>query len=84
MVAKEVARQNLTFCALQEVRHRNTGDEIINLNNGEKYRFIWSGKKKRRDAGVGILVKNDPSIITEDPDFSNSRIMALNINIYGF
>lgn len=84
MVAKEVARQNLTFCALQEVRHRNTGDEMINLNNGEKYRFIWSGKKKRRDAGVGILVKNDPSIIIEDPDFSNSRIMALNINIYGF
>ena len=50
MIATEVARANLSFCALQEVRHRNTGDKIIELNSGKKYRFFWCGQKKN----VGI------------------------------
>lgn len=84
MVAKEIERQNLLFCAIQEVKHRNAGDKMIHLDTGTKYRFIWCGKKKRRDAGVGILVKQDPKVIISDPDFSDPRIMALNMNVYGF
>ena len=58
-ITKEVARANLTFCILQEVRHRNTGKKVIELNNGERYNFLWCGKKKRRDAGVGVLIRSE-------------------------
>lgn len=84
MVTKEVARQNLLFCALQEVRHRNTGDKTINLDTGQSYRFIWCGQKKRRDFGVGILIKNDPRVIASKPIFNNPRVIALDIDVYGF
>ena len=84
MIATEVARANLSFCALQEVRHRNTGDKIIELNSGKKYRFFWCGQKKRRDYGVGILIKIDPNIIISEPDFNTPRLMALNLTVYGF
>ena len=49
-VTKEVAKANLDFFCLQEVRHRSTGRNIIELNSGEKYEFIWCGQKKN----VGI------------------------------
>ena len=32
IIAKDAARQNLSFCALQEVRHRGTDSKIIELN----------------------------------------------------
>ena len=57
MITKQVAQAKLSFCCLQEVRHRNTGNKIISLDTGEQYIFIWCGQKRRRDAGVGILIK---------------------------
>ena len=35
MIAKEVAKLNLAYCVLQEVRHRNTGNKIIQLNQDD-------------------------------------------------
>ena len=84
MIAKEAARLNLSFCALQEVRHRGIGNKIIELNTGEKYQFFWCGQKKRRDYGVGILVKVDPRIIVTEPDFNTPRVMAINLTMFGF
>ena len=84
MIAKEAARLNLSFCALQEVRHRGIGNKIIELNTGEKYQFYWCGQKKRRDYGVGILVKVDPRIIVTEPDFNTPRVMAINLTMFGF
>ena len=84
MIAKEVAKLNLAYCVLQEVRHRNTGNKIIQLNTGEKFQFYWCGQKKRRDFGVGILVKVDPKIHISEPDFNTPRVMGINLNIYGF
>ena len=84
IIAKEAARQNLSFCALQEVRHRGTGNKIIELNTGEKYHFYWCGQKKRRDCGVGILVKADPRIVLTEPDFNTPRVMAINLTVSGF
>ena len=46
-ITKEVGRANLSFCCLQEVRHRNTGKKLIALNNGIQYSFLWCGQKKR-------------------------------------
>ena len=45
MIATEVARVNLSFCTLQEVRHRNTGDKIIELNSGKKIDFFGVVKR---------------------------------------
>ena len=84
MIATEIDNANLTFCCMQEVRYRNTGKKIIRLKNGAKYVFIWSGNKKRRDAGVGFLIKDHPKIEISEPEVSNSRITAINMTIFGF
>jgi len=83
-VAKEAARAGLAFCCLQEVRYLNTGNQSITLNTGEKYEFMWCGMKKRREAGVGILIRIDPEISISEPDVINPRVMAVNIKIFGF
>jgi exonuclease III len=57
-IAKEIARENITICCLQEVKYRNTGMKIIELDTGVKYSFFWCGQKKRRAAGVGLLIKS--------------------------
>ena len=84
MIAKEVAKTKLLICSLQEVRYRNNGHKVVTLDTGESYAFLWCGRKKRRDAGVGVLIKLCKSITFEDPDFSDPRLMALNIEINGF
>ena len=40
--------------------------------------------KKRRDAGVGFLIKIDATITATDPDICDPRIMAINMTIAGF
>ena len=84
MIAKEVSSANLAFCCLQEVRYRNMGKKLIKLDTGESFAFWWCGMKKRRDAGVGILVKVDNDIIADDPDINEPRLMALNMKVHGF
>ena len=83
-IAKEAAKADLSFCCLQEVRYRNCGNKVIALDTGERFVFLWSGQKKRRDAGVGILIKQSKDIVFDDPDVLDPRIMALNVEIRGF
>ena len=83
-IVKEIARLKLSICCIQEVRHRNYGEKMIRLNTGECYKFYWSGMKKRREYGVGILVKDDTNIKVSEPDIKNARLMATNIEIRGF
>ena len=84
MITKEVANAGLTFCCLQEVKYLNSGKENIQLDTGECYEFHWCGNKKRREAGVGFLIKVDPNIKIKDPDVQDPRIMAMNLMVYGF
>ena len=74
----------LLFCCLQEVRYRNSGNKLIELNTGESYEFHWCGQKKRREAGVGILIKVQPGIDICPPDINDPRIMAIDLKIHGF
>ena len=83
-VAKEVARFNLLFCCLQEVRWRDTNSKLIQLDTGEEFEFHWSGYKKKREAGVGILIRVHPDIEISTPDINEPRVMAVNVKIYGF
>ena len=80
-IAKQVAKLNLTFCCLQEVKYRNNGKKLVELDSGEKYEFHWCGMKKRREAGVGILIKCDKDITIDGPDYEDPRIIAFNMKI---
>ena len=40
--------------------------------------------KKRREAGVGFLIKVDPNINIKETNILDPRMMALNLKIYGF
>ena len=46
--------------------------------------FACAEWKKRRDGGVGILVKVDKNISADDPDVNEQGVMALNMTINGF
>lgn len=83
-VAKEVAKANLAFCCLQEVRWRNTGSKIITLNTGERFEFHWAGYKKKREAGTGILIRIDPNIEINSPNINDARVMGIDLKINGF
>ena len=83
-IAKEIARENITICCLQEVKYRNTGMKIIELDTGVKYSFFWRGQKKRRAAGVGLLIKSERGITINQPDYNDPRIMGINLVVHGF
>jgi exonuclease III len=83
-ITKQIAQENLTFCCLQEVKYRNSGKKIIELNNGKKFNFFWCGQKKRRCAGIGLLIKSERGITTSQPDYQDPRVMGVNLNIHGF
>ena len=72
------------ICCLQEVRWRGTGSKVIKLDTGEAYGFHWSGCKKKREAGVAILIRVHSDIETNTPDMNEPRIIAMNIKIPGF
>jgi len=84
MVAKEITKAGLTFCCLQEVKYLNCGKKLIRLDTGENFEFHWCGKKKRREAGVGILIRVDPNICIKENDIQDPRIMAMDLKLYGF
>lgn len=68
-----------SVCCLQETRR--TGQGIL---QHEEIQFIWSGHKKKRAAGVGILISNTVKLI--DVNYINERILQIlvklnNINI---
>ena len=84
MVAKKVAEANLLICSIQEVRYRNNGIKVINLNSEESFVFYWSGPKKRRDVGVGILIRQCKEVSFDDPDILDTRMMVMNAEIKGY
>ena len=83
-IAKEAAKANLSFCCIQEVKYLNSRSKVITLDTGDSYVFIWSGQKKRRNAGVGVLIKQCNDIKYDDPDVLDARMIALNLEIKGF
>ena len=83
-VAKEACRANLTICALQEVRWTGSGAQVIEVNTGEQYEFHWSGYKRKREAGVGLLIRQSPDIVIGDVNYIGPRLMSASISIKGF
>ena len=83
-ISKELVKYDIAFCCLQEVRWRDVGSKIIRLDTGEAFEFHWSGYKKKRQAGVGILIRIHNDINISSPDFTDPRVMAMDIKVHGF
>ena len=66
------------------MRWRDVGSKIIRLDTGEEFEFHWSGYKKKRQAGVGILVRIHEDIEISSPDFTDPRVMAMDVKLHGF
>ena len=66
------------------MKYRNSGKKLIRLDNGVCYEFVWCGMKKRREAGVGLLIRVDPEIELKEIYVSDPRLIAANLKIYGF
>ena len=75
-IAKQISKMDLSFCCIQEMKYRNTGKKLIELDNGKKYHFLWCGTKKKRQHGVGILYLDDNEIEFDDLDVQDPRSMA--------
>ena len=74
----------MEFLLLQEVRWRGKGSKIIEIDNSDKFEFHWSGFKRKREAGVGILIRMSNDIEITDPDFTEPRVMGMNLKLNGF
>ena len=83
-IASEIDRAKLSICCLLEVRYRSSRKLWLTVASGAEYDFIWSGPKRRRDTGVGFLVKVDKDIVASDPDTETSRLIAMSIIVHGF
>lgn len=83
-IAKELSKTNMEFLLLQEVRYRGIGSKLIEIDTGEKFEYHWSGYKRKREAGVGILIRVDKDIEINDPDFNEPRVMGINLKVHGF
>jgi len=66
----------MKFLLLQEVRWRGIGSKLIEIDNGDKFEFHWSGYKRKREAGVRILIRIRNDIEINDPDFNEPRVMG--------
>ena len=65
-IAKQLAKLNLTFCCLQEVKYHGSGSKLIVLDSGEEYQYYWCGMKKKREAGVVYLLRIQKIFILTD------------------
>ena len=61
------------------MRVRLTRIPTTEVDSGEEYEFHWRGMKKRRTAGVGLLIKIDDGIKISDPDVLDPRVIAMNL-----
>ena len=63
VIAREADRANLTICGLQETRRLKKGEVILNIpGKKSQYIFHWSGFERKREYGVGLLIRKSPFI----------------------
>ena len=54
-----MSKTDIQFLLLREIHWRETDNKLIELDPGEKFEFHWSGYKRKREAGVCILIRSD-------------------------
>ena len=83
-VVKQLAKSDKQFLLLQEFPWKNTGSKIIQPNIGEKCEFHWCGYQKKREAGVGVLIKVDKHIKINNANFTDPRVMGIDLEVIRF
>ena len=68
----------------EETKYRNSEKKLIRLDSGEQYEFLWCGMKKRREAGVEIIIRVDSEISYKEPDILDPRILAIVMIVHVF
>ena len=66
---------------IQEFKHKDYGQKLIELDNGIKYEIYWAGNDLTRRNGVAILIRREESVKLEPPDTKNERVLALHATI---
>ena len=82
-VINEINKAGLIICGLQEVRRLNNGSALIKSDTRNQYEVYWSGNQTKRQHGVGLVIKVDPNIDIVEVTPVNSRLIVLDVNIYG-
>ena len=75
---RECLRANLDVICFQEVRMLNSGSVKL-----QGYNFYWKGLQRIRDHGVGIAIRDSPSININAIESTNERMMAADITVSG-
>ena len=83
-MAKTADHLNLHVICIQEFIHKNDGQKLIELYNGNKYEIYWAGNDQKRRNGVAILVGKNDNLKLEPPDIKTERIIALHATIESF
>ena len=78
------AAQNLGFdvLALQEVRHLSTGVITFDDESLKGWQFVWSGHKKKRQHGVGILLAPHVQLVSYK-EHLQARIISATVSVRG-
>ena len=84
VIAREADRANLTICGLQETRRLKKGEVILNIpGKKSQYIFHWSGFERKREYGVGLLIRKSPFIQAENVNYHGPRHISASIVIKG-
>lgn len=84
VIAREADHANLTICGLQETRRLKKGEVILNIpGKKSQYIFHWSGFERKREYGVGLLIRKSPFIQVENVNSHGPRHISASIVIKG-
>jgi exonuclease III len=81
-VVEMLARRRVDICCVQEVQYRGEGCRVFGEEE-ERYKFWWSGEKKDKRGGIGILLREDLVKDVVEVQRMSSRIMSIKLILSG-
>jgi hypothetical protein len=81
-VVEMLTRRRVDICCVQEVQYKGEGCKVFG-DDTERYKFWWSGEKKEKRGGVGILLRGDLEKDVVEVQRMSSRIMSIKMILGG-
>ena len=75
-VVEMLGRRKVDICCVQEVQYRGEGCRVFGEGE-DRYKFWWSGEKKDKRGGVGLLVREDLVQDVMEIQRLTTRIMSI-------
>ena len=79
---QEAKKLNLDVLALQEVRRNGTGSMELDNEGVKGWQFVWSGFKRKSEAGVAFILAPHVKLIETHVHY-DARILSVRVIIYG-